>query len=70
MMNLLIGSHSVSVDRYFPAAEPEIRLLLTLAENNGQLWDMARIAEYLRDKAKRLEENADFIQKSLLEVPK
>ena len=63
MMNLLIGSRSISVDLFFPASQANVEMFLKWAHKTRQLSDAALVVEYLRDKAKRLEENADYIEK-------
>ena len=67
MLNLLIGSRSISVDRFFPASQADVDMFLKWAGKTHQLRpsDVELVAEYLRDKAKRLEENADYIEKHM-----
>ena len=65
MMNLLIGSRSISVDRFFPASQADVDMFLKLAHKTRQLNDVRLMVEYLRDKAKRLEENADYIERHM-----
>ena len=64
MMNLLIGSRSISVDLFFPASQANVDMFLKWAHKTHQLGDAA-LVEYLRDKAKRLEENAGYIEKHM-----
>ena len=65
MLNLLIGSRSISVDRFFPASQADVDMFLKWAHKTHQLSDTALVVEYLRDKAKRLEENADYIERHM-----
>ena len=65
MMNLLIGSRSISVDLFFPAEKANVDMFLKWAHKTRQLSDVQLVVEYLRDKAKRLEENADYIKKHM-----
>ena len=65
MLNLLIGSRSISVDLFFPASQANVDMFLKWAHKTHQLGDAALVVEYLRDKAKRLEENADYIEKHM-----
>jgi len=65
MLNLLIGSRSISVDLFFPAEKANVDMFLKWAEKSHQLDDVQQVVEYLRDKAKRLEENADYIEKHM-----
>lgn len=67
MLNLLIGSRSVSVDLFFPASQANMDMLLKWVYETHQLRpsDVELVVEYLRDKAKRLEENADYIEKHM-----
>ena len=67
MLNLLIGSRSVSVDLFFPAEKASVDMFLKWAHKTHQLRpnDAALVVEYLRDKAKRLEENADYIERHM-----
>ena len=68
MMNLLIGSRSISVDLFFPASQANVDMFLKWAHKTHQLNDVQLMVEYLRDKAKRLEENADYIEKHMEEI--
>lgn len=65
MLNLLIGSRSVSVDLFFPASQANMDMFLKWAHKTHQLNDVQLMVEYLRDKAKRLEENADYIERHM-----
>jgi len=65
MLNLLIGSRSISVDLFFPAEKANVDMFLKWAEKSHQLGDVQQVVEYLRDKAKRLEENAGYIEKHM-----
>ena len=65
MLNLLIGSRSISVDLFFPASQANVEMFLKWAHKTHQLNDVQLMVEYLRDKAKRLEENADYIEKHM-----
>ena len=65
MLNLLIGSRSVSVDLFFPASKANMDMFLKWAHKTHQLDDVQLMVEYLRDKAKRLEENADYIERHM-----
>ena len=65
MLNLLIGSRSVSVDLFFPSEKANVDMFLKWAYKTRQLGDVQKVVEYLRDKAKRLEENADYIEKHM-----
>jgi hypothetical protein len=65
MLNLLIGSRSISVDLFFPAEKVNVDMFLKWAYKTHQLSDVQLVVEYLRDKAKRLEENADYIEKHM-----
>ena len=65
MLNLLIGSRSISADLFFPAEKANVDMFLKWAYKTHQLDDAALVVEYLRDKAKRLEENADYIEKHM-----
>ena len=65
MLNLLIGSRSISVDLFFPASQANVDMFLKWAHKTHQLGDVQLMVEYLRDKAKRLEENADYIERHM-----
>jgi len=65
MLNLLIGSRSISVDLFFPAEKANVDMFLKWVYETHQLNNAAQVVEYLRDKAKRLEENADYIEKHM-----
>ena len=65
MLNLLIGSRSVSVDLFFPASQADVDMFLKWVYETHQLGDVQLMVEYLRDKAKRLEENADYIERHM-----
>ena len=65
MLNLLIGSRSISVDLFFPAEKANVDMFLKWAYKTHQLNDATLVVEYLRDKAKRLEENADYIERHM-----
>ena len=65
MLNLLIGSRSISVDLFFPASQANTDMFLKWVYETHQLDDAALVVEYLRDKAKRLEENADYIERHM-----
>ena len=65
MLNLLIGSRSISVDLFFPAEKANVDMLLKWVYETHQLGDVQLMVEYLRDKAKRLEENADYIERHM-----
>jgi len=67
MLNLLIGSRSVSVDLFFPASQANMDMFLKWVYETHQLRpsDVQLMVEYLRDKAKRLEENADYIERHM-----
>ena len=65
MMNLLIGSRSISVDLFFPAEKANVDMFLKSAHKTHQMGDVQLMVEYLRDKAKRVEENADYIERHM-----
>lgn len=65
MLNLLIGSRSISVDLFFPASQANVDMFLKWVYETHQLEDAGLVVEYLRDKAKRLEENADYIERHM-----
>jgi len=67
MLNLLIGSRSISVDLFFPASQANVDMFLKWVYETHQLRpsDVELVVEYLRDKAKRLEENADYIERHM-----
>ena len=67
MLNLLIGNRSISVDLFFPASQANMDMFLKWAYETHQLRpsDVQLVVEYLRDKAKRLEENADYIERHM-----
>ena len=61
MLNLLIGTISVSVDLFFPADPKDIDKLMSLGSDD----QMIQIVEYLQEKVKGLEDNIKYIQERL-----
>ena len=61
MLNLLIGTISVSVDWFFPADPNDIDKLMSLGSDD----QMIQIVEYLQEKVKGLEDNIKYIQERL-----
>ena len=61
MLNLLIGTISVSVDLFFPADPKDIDKLMSLGSDN----QMIQIVEYLQGQVEKLEDNIKYIKERL-----